>query len=234
MFKGSKAKLNRADKLIAELSENFIKFSKANSANATTRLEGRTFTLRVASPALPDDLATAMGDAMNNLRSALDLLVSPVGIPGKKTKFPFSNTKLLFQKAIKESNIAHQGVRDYIEHAVMPYKGGDDDIWALHHTDIVNKHYDLISSDSRTALRNANIWTRGLTINDLTFEGGNGQPMISSDSPIYIYGGGVTETTMHFTADSHFGQVPIISKLLELSKKVRSIVVDVEKLVANN
>lgn len=233
MFKGSKAKLNRADKLIAELSEDFIKFSKTNSANSAALLEGRTFTLRVASPALPDDLATTLGDAMNNLRSALDLLVSPLGVPGKKTKFPFSNDKSTFQKAMKESHIEHQGVRDYIEHAVMPYKGGDDDIWALHNTDIVSKHYDLIASHSETALRNVTIRTGGVTISDLTIEGFSGRPLIASDFPIY-HNGGITETTMHFTADSHFGQVPIVSKLLELSKKLRSILADVEKLVTNN
>lgn len=229
MFENAKAKLNRADKHIADLDREFTDFSRANPDVMKINATRGEYIMAMAPPPLPAALAAALGDAVNNLRASLDMLANDLAAKGAKSKFPFAKDKGKFPKALKESGITDQQVRDYIEFAVMPYGGGDNDVWALHNTDIISKHHTLIPTTGASTVRNVSVTMGdGIVLRDISFAG-NGST-VGSTTPIRFLNPGVGSTTPYFTEDSGFGKVPIIPKLRELSKRVRGIVADIEKL----
>jgi hypothetical protein len=95
--------------------------------------------------ALPYQISLLTGDAIHNMRAALDLLACCLAIKNGhhdvgKTAFPFWSS----EKAFKEnpvgtmsmlSTAAQQAIRD-----LKPYPEGDKQLWGLHEIDIVNKH----------------------------------------------------------------------------------------------
>jgi len=233
MFDDARAKLDRADKHIAELEDEFLKFSKSHPAATAAVIADGTFRLSAAPPPMPKALAAILGDAVNNLRTPLDLVAYKLAAVGSKPKFPFAKSIENFPQELKKSGIASQKVRDYVENVVRPYKGGDSDIWALHDTDIISKHHTLIPAQGNTTLNNVSfVDGNGNTFKNCSFSGSAGSSFVVSDSPLTFSNRGKTDTTMHFTADSGFGQVPIIEKLHELSAKLRGIISDIEKIVA--
>jgi hypothetical protein len=97
-------------------------------------------------PAIPEELAFMLGDAIHNLRGTLDhlayALVSATGVvPQKNASFPISDTAKDFP-ALARGKIP--GVREYCYHLldrIQPYKGGwGHHLWQLHQLDIVDKH----------------------------------------------------------------------------------------------
>jgi len=97
---------------------------------------------------VPDPLGCIAGDAIHNLRSALDHLAChlfEVGSPGQPipdaTGFPiFKGT------AINEGTFAGKvhGMRTSAKNAIRatkPYKGGTDELFRLHTLDIADKHH---------------------------------------------------------------------------------------------
>ncbi len=231
MFAAAKAKLDRADKHIVELSQEFDRISKANTHLLQASKSSGLYFLKAAPPPMPAELTALLGDAVNNLRTSLDMMAYELAKPGAKSKFPFANKKETFSKAMKESGLASPAVRDYIEHAVMPYKGGDNDVWALHDTDIINKHHTLIPTDSGGGGRFDAVFPGGIVFTNCYAEG-MGKSIIQSDVPFAFRDKGAGTTTMFFTEDSGFGKVPILPTLQALSKKLRRIVADIEGLVA--
>ncbi len=111
---------------------------------------GKQWRIRVkADP--PDDLALLAGDAIHNLRSALDLLVGQLVIANgkdpKREAFPIGDTKTDFEtgrfgiKTLK-GRISSDAIR--VMRELQPYQGGNDSLWRLHKLDIVDKHRLLL------------------------------------------------------------------------------------------
>ncbi len=101
---------------------------------------------------LRSDLALITGDAIHNLRAALDIawveVVRRAGRPTKYAKFPIDSTKprnWLESVLTKNAGIDQTSrIFDLIVNYVKCYKGGDSDILALHDLDIDDKHLLLI------------------------------------------------------------------------------------------
>jgi hypothetical protein len=93
----------------------------------------------------PDSLSLMVGDAIHNLRSALDhlawQLVEVNGhTPSKGTYFPISETltKYTSQKGAKIQGMS-TGAKNLID-AIKPYQGGNDNLWKLNELDNFDKH----------------------------------------------------------------------------------------------
>jgi hypothetical protein len=98
---------------------------------------------------IPEQLALIAGDAVHNLRSALDhlawqLVEAGPGSPSKGTSFPIRDTapkkEADFRAKIKGMK---PGAESLIE-SLQPYKGGNGDLWTLHRLDIIDKHQLLL------------------------------------------------------------------------------------------
>lgn len=149
-FRASKAKLRRAathldalDQAIADyLSTKWYKCTFEPDENGQMRFNTTIY-------GEPTDFSVIVGDAIHNMRAALDLLaVDVVRISGGNTKgvyFPFCNEEALLEDTMKSRNLhrAHTRFQDMIR-ALKPYKGGNISLRELHDLDIQDKHHALI------------------------------------------------------------------------------------------
>jgi len=105
----------------------------------------------------PISISLPFGDAIHNLRSALDIaVIDAVRLNKKNTKnvrFPFANSKETLSKQLKESYIKKAGadVANFIKQ-VRPYPGGNDGLYELHILDIVDKHRMLVPTASSSTI----------------------------------------------------------------------------------
>jgi hypothetical protein len=102
----------------------------------------------------PPSLAQIAGDAIQNLRSALDhlayqLVLAGNGTPSRRTCFPIFETP---EKCKAELRGKLEGMPEAAEKAIAefkPYKGGNDLLWKLHSLNNIDKHRELIVVASR-------------------------------------------------------------------------------------
>lgn len=87
------------------------------------------------------------GDALHNLRSALDILwrhVMGAVDSDRKTAFPVYPSAEKFEAERSRVVKSRRKTAMDILHAIKPYKGGNDALWALHELDNIDKHRILI------------------------------------------------------------------------------------------
>ena len=129
---------------------------EANPYQVATKRDPQTRELIYYCPRVtpfPYEFATTVGDAIQNLRSALDHLGTQLVIangkqPTRHTAFPIFDDLPRYEA---ESKRIVKGMRqDAIDaiKAVKPYKGGNDNLWRLHRLNIVDKHRLLIAVGS--------------------------------------------------------------------------------------
>ena len=105
-----------------------------------------------ADPVTPT-IRLSSGDAIQNLRSALDYLVCALvranGTPTAQIEFPILRGPILTSD--DEANFARKvaGLRQEAINqirAIHPYKGGDDTLWRLHQLNRIHKHNMLVAT----------------------------------------------------------------------------------------
>ena len=122
---------------------------------------------------IPETVAAILGDAVHNMRSALDLLACVLaarnghtsGTAMRETYFPITASKELFERGTYSAKTASwispatdkmkrlsSKHRDFIT-ALSPYKGGGDDFYHLHQMDVLDKHQLLTPIAARLALQ---------------------------------------------------------------------------------
>jgi hypothetical protein len=150
-------KLNRAYKHILDLDIQVRDFLEGRPYVARPEHDAksrkRTFYFQERHPVTTDIVAT-FGDAVHNLRSALDHLVWQLveangGKPNSKTEFPiFENAKeYVAKKAGKIQGIGNKAI-DLID-SIGPYKERRISLWWLHKLDILDKHRTLLAAGIR-------------------------------------------------------------------------------------
>lgn len=146
---GSKLKLERAKQHIKDLEAGVERFFETNPYELFIEDNPQAGcrehkVRRVDTP--PDSLSLIAGDAIHNLRSALDHLIWQLVIAnGKKpddmrTEFPVWSKKAGFEKGRpgRAKGISKEALD--LLYGLKPYKGGNDTLWLLHRLDIVDKH----------------------------------------------------------------------------------------------
>jgi hypothetical protein len=151
---GVRAKIKRATKHIQDLESSIQQILAACGGAYGIRTETDPETgdeiqkIDVRSP-IPDDFVLTTGDAVHNLRSALDHLACRLVLAGggevtSQTYFPICKTAPKYEA---ESKGKIKGMSpaavSYID-GLQPYQGGNDDLWTLHELDIIDKHKLLI------------------------------------------------------------------------------------------
>lgn len=147
-YVGCNLKLLRARDLIEDAADLIVMYGKRASIVPVKVEEGAVETTWkiTFSPPPPAGLTLLVGDAIHNLRSALDILVCDLArINGKSTKslkFPFAESEDALKDAIKKSNHRNRigdKATDAIE-ALRPFKGGNLLLRGLHEMDLADKH----------------------------------------------------------------------------------------------
>lgn len=157
-FISSYKKIQWAEKHTRDLQSLLAKFTRSDFYTASVKAhpkQGTNFLcFKIRHFRFPvDDAALTIGDALHNLRSALDLMYYETvlacnGVPTDWTRFPIFETReklaIGWRKSVLEKKQVSTEVVDLILKAVKPYPTGNPLLWALHALNIRDKHQLLI------------------------------------------------------------------------------------------
>lgn len=146
-FAASYIKLERANGFIEELAREIQAYQDSNPATAKLDVPAGKIHLNIRGPGSKP--GAIVGDAIHNMRTALDLMASELARNNSKSDkdvyFPFSKDKDDLAAAIKARSFHKAG-----EEAVKllcqfaPYKGGNDALRGIHDLDIQDKHTAIV------------------------------------------------------------------------------------------
>jgi hypothetical protein len=147
-------KIERADQHIRELEARLKSFVEDDPYEAVEKKEpdtgDRIWVVKVKSDP-PPRLSIVLGDAVHNLRSALDhlacaLVTAEAGASAvhRATAFPISDTAEKCEASLTNVQAAGKDALDLMR-ASKAYKGGNDALWALRELDDRDKHHLLIT-----------------------------------------------------------------------------------------
>jgi hypothetical protein len=154
-FADSQLKIERAKEHIKNFLSRMVEFGRDSGHSVLVHSKTNTGydALEIVSTkAIPPDLMCIAGDAIHNLRSALDVAMSEIEFvtTSKRTKdvtFPVYKTRDDLEKAVNSrlEGKTPKRVIDYIVKSIQPYeRGNGDSIWQLHRLDIVDKHRIIV------------------------------------------------------------------------------------------
>ena len=180
------------------------------------------------------NLALLLGDAVHNLRAALDIaattIVHKAGIPTKFITFPFHEKR---ENLVPEQSSGLRAIQQALPDLdcikffvdwIKPYKDGNFPLWALTKLDKIDKHNMIIPTVAVTNILTPEI--SGLPTN--VFIGYN-QHVGNANQPIAIYSGHALKTAeaqndfkvsvrVSFPEGDLFGNEPVIPTLINLSQ----------------
>ena len=159
-FSASRRKVERAMKHIHDLKELLITFSESDFYAVSVEEYKGSNHVRIdidKSGFSTIDAALIVGDALHNLRSALDMLYyqamhEATGLTDQWTRFPIFNEREKLVSSIK-GGLEKKGlsddpsalkIRDVVVDVVKAYQAGNYTLWALHDMNIRDKHQLLI------------------------------------------------------------------------------------------
>jgi hypothetical protein len=161
-FYGPKLKIKRAKQHIGDLHSKLQAFAATDYYSLRVDKDaetGNNILKFSVTKAPPEETALVIGDAIHNLKSALDLLVNDVFFEklnrrSDYTKFPVCETRDKLVATMNGGTIrqASEAIADLIVDVIKPYKGGNDALYALHHLDICDKHMLLLPVVQITSL----------------------------------------------------------------------------------
>jgi len=164
LFHGSRLKVERANHHINDLSLQWRKFAKTGPYSVLVEDDPKTgdsvLKISMDQPA-PEQILLIVGDALHNLRSALDFAMSDIefvatGARDPYTSFPIRDTRDQLMAAVGGGlkKKAPEAVIHHIVNSVQPYEGGNGHpIWSLHALDIEDKHRLLIAKKDVTHVK---------------------------------------------------------------------------------
>jgi hypothetical protein len=153
LFMSPRLKVERAYRHIHELNHVLDEFLQTDfyTAGMEENPDTGRYTFRVSMASqLPAEIPLSMGDAVHNMRSALDHLAAGIvrraGLSGKHTYFPFDEERQGLITRLNKGPIkqACPGIKDIIVDKVKSYRGGNTPLWELNKLDNIDKHNLLI------------------------------------------------------------------------------------------
>ena len=152
-FYAARVKVRRASRHIAELEAEISKFSGSDAVTLEVYFtEGEAkpeAAFRLVVPPLPETVIASFGDAVHNLRSALDLMASELARNAKQSDqgvyFPFSDQPEGLDIQIKAKKFSRAGEKAVaLLKSLKPYKGGNVALRELHDLDVRDKHKTVL------------------------------------------------------------------------------------------
>jgi hypothetical protein len=168
MFAVARLKIKRANKHINDLVTAIDRFVATDFYDLSVNKDSNSGEHRLQFRQMidmPEDIPLVIGDAIHNLRTALDFVATEIieragRDTGPRVKFPFYPNKkeLICSPPIREIEATSQtDIVSLIINDIRPYPGGNDSLYALHKLDITDKHHFLVPNVSVTELRHVNL-----------------------------------------------------------------------------
>jgi len=164
-FKDARLKVKRANKHIVDLKDAILVLKKSETSavqlNSETGHQELIHTIDFRESA--DDLALIAGDAIHNLRAALDfawVCILQKHVPSADpdyASFPVRASRQSLIDAINGIDINstnHSAIFDMLLNTMQPYEGGKNGvISSLHHLDITDKHLLLLGLSPQAGIK---------------------------------------------------------------------------------
>jgi hypothetical protein len=157
-FKHARLKLARGRKHIADLEQGIAYFLSqkphvAIIAEQSLGLLGTRYHMHTYCVVeMQDELPLIFGDAVHNLRVALDVLANDAvalsGTPPKDVYFPFGKDPEHLEDMIKKKMKGAAPDAKALVRSLKPYDGGNDALRALHDLDIKDKHIAPLETEN--------------------------------------------------------------------------------------
>jgi hypothetical protein len=165
-------KLSRASEIVRELHTEITAFHQSNPYKLIAEREASSGAHVVRVRILqtpPVRWGALIGDAIHNLRSALDLLIWQLvlhagGTPGKRTAFPIFDRETDFLAGYAAQLAGTDASVGKRVKALAPYEKGNATLWLLHRLDIIDKHRVLLPAYSSvgTTIIDMSVGMRGV------------------------------------------------------------------------
>jgi len=149
LFSASFLKIERAKRFIHELEAEIEAYRQSKPLSAHFVHDVTPPEISISWTALPLIISAIIGDAIHNLRTALDLMASELARlnqeSDKNVYFPFSDSADTYDDAIKRRSF-HKAGADAVAliKSFQPYRGGNESLRSLHELDILDKHSMLV------------------------------------------------------------------------------------------
>ena len=244
MFEGARLKVEQAIRHIDSLHNELGEFFRDAEIKVELVPETRTrpgplgTAIKVSVDAVPKRLSLPLGDAIGNMRSALDLvaaeLVKVAGEePSGKLYFPTGETETKFKANLKKPEVLLFGkaVCDLIENEIKPFKGGHPFIWALGQADNMGKHRALIPTTAVTEIsfslvdEVANNRFERVT---MRVNAGRAEAPIVLSRDIRITKVFAPSVVALFPAESSFGSVTVVRTLRDCATSITAVIDKIE------
>jgi hypothetical protein len=218
LFSNSLMKLRRAEQFIAELEVELNRYRQDDPFQASWAFDENPPKIRVDWKAITDFPGAIVGDAIHNMRTALDLMASELvrlsNQSDSNVYFPFGYSAEELEKEIKRKNFYKAG-QDAVDllWRYAPHRGGNETLRALHDLDVRDKHKALV--------------LMGSTMN-LKVTGSYNIETLEADDPPIVEG----DVHYVFPEPEAFKGRPVIETLKELVQLVNSIIEAFASMVA--
>jgi hypothetical protein len=154
MFSGAKQKIERAEHHMSDLAEQFRAFVARRPHRFFIQPDAEVGTMSIGVRFLekpPSTLPLMIGDAIHNLRSALDHAAwELVGMDGGKQdrhlRFPTGDDRVSFEASCSGVRTPSQWVKDAIKSTEAFAGGAGDDLYQLNRLDNTDKHRAIVST----------------------------------------------------------------------------------------
>jgi hypothetical protein len=246
------SKVERAKKHIEDLHASLEAFWKTNPNRIRfqddVKAGERSYYL-VTAKDIPLDILNVIGDALHNLRSALDhtAYAFPLATGGKRgwNQFPIVDSAAKYMSADVRGKV--QTFREDVVKALdalKPYKGGNDTLWRLHELNKIDKHRLLLTASITNTARSMTPTERSEITIRFTNQS-NADPLtlvralkgitpvpLNAGDKIYTVPHSEMEQYMQFHFDVAFNEPqiiqckPVIETLHEMAKIVGHIVLE--------
>jgi hypothetical protein len=155
-LRGAYLKIERAKKHISDLDAQRVAFLGTDPYHGIPKFnaeENCTEYILPSLPAIPDDIPLMLGDAVHNLRSALDYvaceLVRSVNIEPDRAYFPISESRKKYKANSGGQTYGMPTEAKNDIDRIRPYLGGNNGFWLIHKLDIIDKHRLLVTVGMR-------------------------------------------------------------------------------------
>lgn len=245
MFKSAWLKHNRAERHIADVAEIFSDFASSNPHRLSVQADPKTGGLAVRikfGEAIPDAIALSMGDAIHNLRSALDhmtwaLVGRDEGTQNRYLKLPTGDNRKNFEASCQGMVTPTQAVKNIFKSLEVFPGGAGQELYNLHLLDNADKHTVLVpviraTTLSKIVLLNAN-GKVAATLTNTTLIGGNtpytNVASIAPGMSVEIDEGTKATPDIFFSKVEGAPAEPVVPSLQVFSRSVDAVLREVEK-----
>lgn len=251
-FPTSHKKIQRANKHIADIHELGLAFGRHPDCYAA-RIDNDVesgqnfFCIDIREDLFPaDEIALTAGDAMHNLRSALDLMFYQIilahrGVITHWTNFPVRDTREALidhwlNSALKQGQVTPK-LGAFIVDTIKPYTAGNHSLWALHQMNISDKHEFFVPALKFVAIVNISLEDdKGRTIGRTGYAMDESCRIRLRDADgrkVTIKDKGHATLAVLFGPDTLFENQPIFMTLAGISEEVTRTVEAFESLDAS-